>query len=122
MSVENVLAKTDSFEDLLQVANHTVPHLSFWGKQYLTVEGHEGILELSSLSSRVNEIAKKKKYVYSDRERNIGRHLITVLHKILTVADFQLYLCNFLTLFFAALRNFDSKMREKEKPVVSGLY
>ena len=122
MHVENVLAKADSFEDLLLVANRTAPHLSYWGKQYLTVDGYEGTLELSSLSSRVHEIAKKKKCVYTDREISIGRHLIIVLHKVWTVADFQLYLCNFLTLFFAALRNFDCRMQVRKKPLIPNIF
>ena len=82
MEIQTSLARASSFSELLQIAEHAEPHLSFWGSEFLSVSGYEGTLSINALAARTLELLNQLNYEFSEVERENGMRLASKIDDI----------------------------------------
>jgi len=104
MKLENIFAEAKSFEKLWILAQLVEPKISFWGSEYLVVNGIEGYLNIDSITKRVFELITKN-HDFDESERNYGKKLASRIDYIYGKRDEILKRCNFFTTILVFLRN-----------------
>ncbi|NGX60534.1 MAG: hypothetical protein KR126chlam3_01710 [Chlamydiae bacterium] len=105
MQIDRALMLARNFDDLLTLANKAQPHLSFWGQRYVTFKGYDGYLNLDALPKKINNLAKQKRYEFTEQERETGKQLHNTYRNVILLSYFQVEMSNWLTYFLVAIRN-----------------
>lgn len=56
MDIQTAVENASSFHAINSLVKRATPHVTFWGKRYVTVEGYEGKLDIHRLTVRASEI------------------------------------------------------------------
>ncbi len=106
MQVENALATTNSYKDILTIAEKADAQLSFWGSRYVIVEGYEGALDIDALAEKTIGIIREKNHVLENNERDELRQVTKFINRLYTDSDAQVDRSNCITWIFCKLRKY----------------
>lgn len=103
MTIQKVLSECNSYKDLCTLAELSKPKLSFWGSQYIIVDGYEGTLEINDITKRLFELVKKD-YDFNEEERAFGKRIASRINYIYDDIDVQIRASNLFTRIIAFIR------------------
>jgi hypothetical protein len=110
MYIERAVSDTQSFSGLLPIAEQAEARLSFWGYQYVYVNGYEGTLHIDALASRVLELLREVDYEFSEAERESGKQLAEKIDRLYVDTDRQFSEANCFTQAMTVLREIISRI------------
>ncbi len=113
MKIENFFASAQSYEKLCEVAEKAKPKISFWGSEYIVVQGYDGYLGINSITKRLFELVKKN-HDFDEVHRNYGKRITLRINHSYDRSDEILKICNFFTKMFVFLRSFGCSINLRE--------
>ena len=78
MKIEDSFQLVQSYEKLCEIAEKSEPEISFWGAEYVVVEGFEGSLNIDAITKRLFELLKKN-YEFNEVERALGKRISSII-------------------------------------------
>jgi hypothetical protein len=103
MKIEGFFKTVQSYEKLCEIAEKSVPKISFWGAEYLVVEGYDGYLGIDAIVNRLFEIIKKN-YEFNETERFFGKRISSRMNCIYEKSDEIYKTCNIFTRILVFIR------------------
>ncbi len=80
MTIQQTLANSKSFAELLPIARGVTVHLSFLGSRYVSVDGYSDTLELDALAAKVIELVEKYPQ-FDELERVYGKEIASLIDR-----------------------------------------
>ncbi len=106
MRIEEYFPKVQSYEQLCEIAKYAEPKLSFWGKEYLVVDGYPGTLEINAIYRRSIHLIKKKPE-FNERERSLGKKIAGRISYIYEKSNSNLISSSIITKIIHFFRDFE---------------
>ncbi len=104
MEIQKTLAEITSYEKLCEISKSSTPKLSFWGSQYIIVDGYERTLGIDDITKRLFELVGKN-YEFDEEERALGKTIASRIDFIYNDIDSQIRFSNLFTKILAILRS-----------------
>jgi hypothetical protein len=104
LHIQNVLKTTNSFSEILAIAENSQEHVSFFGARYVTVVGYSGSLHIDDLAFRVQQMVKENPH-FNEEGRDSGKKLIPLIDGLFEKNDQRLEGRNGFTRFLAGWRD-----------------
>ena len=113
MEIGKVFAEAQSYEALCALAEKAEPKISFWGAQYLVVEGYESSLDIDSVVRRMSALVKKN-HEFNQIERSYGKRIASRVSYIYEKSDEILKTCNLFTKILVFLRSLNCNLSHRD--------
>jgi hypothetical protein len=80
-SLKNKISTATSFRELCSYTQRAHPHISFFGRRYISVEGCTGTVDINELPQRVLELIKQDPH-FNEEERSHGKTIASRIDRL----------------------------------------
>lgn len=117
MDIKQIVAQSQTFTELWRIAEKINPendvHFTFWGNEYVTIPGNEGVLNIGDLVARTQKVLWQNRD-FAEAERIPGKSLANRIDLIYKKNDALYSGSRYLTRFFLIMRNLFSRIFSKD--------